>query len=431
MLNPLEVGNMKKTTIMRRLAVVAILCLVSIPMVFAGGAKEAQSDVVTLRLEQFSGSDSTGSGAALREMIAEFEKQNPNIKVELQTIGYDDYFTQLQSKVVGGNAADVFELNYENFVAYASQDVLLQLDGKLGDTSGFNQTALDAFRYNGVQYGVPNSFSNCVMFYNKDLFDKAGLAYPTDDWTWKDAEAAGQKIRALGPNYFGFYRPLTFNEFYKGAAQNGGSLIDASGKKFTIDRPENIAAAQEMAGWQIDSNIMPTEAQMGGMGDWDLFKSGRLGMLVTGIWAFGDFGANCSFPWDITVEPGNTQKACHFFSNAYAVSKTSKHPEEAAKLALFLAGSKEATALRVAAAWELPPVTYPEIIESYLSMTPPDNREAVFTSLDYLVTPPVCTQQAEMSAIIDSYLNQIVYGKMDAASALKACQAELEAKITL
>ena len=64
-------------------------------------------------------------------------------------------------------------------------------------------------------------------------------------------------------------------------------------------------------------------------------------------------------------------------------------------------------------------------------MTPPENREAVFESLDYLVPPPVVVQQAEMSAIIDSYLQQILYGSMSAQEALDACQAELESKISL
>ena len=415
----------------KRILALALILTVVFSGLFAQGSKEATDDVVTLRMEQFSGSDGTGSGDALRAMIAEFEKQNPNIKVELQTIGYDDYFTQLQGKVVGGNAADVFELNYENFVAYASQGALYDVSSLLGDTSGFNKTALEAFNYQGKQYGVPNSFSNCVMFYNKALFDKAGIDYPTNDWTWKDVETASKKIMALGDNIWGFYRPWSFFEFFKGAAQNGGSLMSADGKSFTVNTPENIEAAELMTGWQLDSHIMPTAAEMAGMGDWDLFKSGRLGMLVTGIWAFADFTDNCEFPWDIVIEPGNTQKATHFFSNTYVVASTCEHPEEAAKLATFLAGSKEATTLRVAASWELPPVVYTDVIDSYLKITPPDNREAVFESLDYLVTVPVCVQQAEMSAIIESHLSEIVYGKLSAKDALDACQKELEAKIKL
>ena len=80
------------------LSLALVLVLVLLPA-FSAGTKEAAQGTVTLKLEQFSGSEATLSGEALRGMIAEFEKQNPTIKVELQTIGYDDYFTQLQSKV--------------------------------------------------------------------------------------------------------------------------------------------------------------------------------------------------------------------------------------------------------------------------------------------------------------------------------------------
>lgn len=421
---------MKKLHLKKGLLLSLCIFMVS-GVVFAQGSKEKGDNTTVIKMEQFSATNSNDSGAALNDMIALFEKQNPTIKVELQTIGYNDYFTQLQSKVVGGNAADLFELNYENFVSYASEGVLVPMDDSLGDVSGFNTTALNAFNYNGVQFGIPDSFSNVVLFYNKNLFDRAGIEYPTSSWTWKDIETAGAKIRALGDNIFGFYRPLTFNEFYKGAAQNSSSLMDTDSKKFTINTPTNIKVAQEMASWQNETNIMPTEAQMGGMGDWDLFKSERLGMLVTGIWAFNDFTTNCNFPWDINIEPGNTQKACHFFSNAYVVSSDSKNKVVAIKLAKFLAGSKEAANIRVKAAWELPPVNYPDVLKSYLEITPPNNRQAVFDSLNYLVTPPVVKQQAEMSAIIDKYLSEIVYQKMSAKAALDACQSELEAKISL
>jgi len=391
----------------------------------AAGADEA----VTIRLDQFSGSGA--SEEALKKMIAKFNEQYPNIKVELQSFGYDDYFTQLQSKIVGGSAADVFELNFENFVAYASEDVLLDIGDLIGDTSGFNQTALEAFQYDGKQFGIPNSFSNVVLIYNKDLFDKAGVSYPTDDWTWTDMLEAAKKIRALSADTYGLYRPLSFHEFYKGVKQNGGSLLSADGKNFTVNLPQNVETLEIMSDWVTGSNVMPSDAQMGGMGDWDLFKSGRLGMIVTGIWAFGDFTDNCDFAWDVAVEPGNTAKATHFFSNAYVVNKETANPGAAAALAAFLAGSKEAAQIRVDASWELPPVTYQDVLDSYLKVTPPENREAVFKSLDYLVTPPVVKQQSEMQEIISKHLNNAVSGNVSAKDALDACQAELEQKIKL
>lgn len=391
--------------------------------------KPAAGEEVTIRLDQFSGSGA--SEEALKKMIAKFNEQYPDIKVELQSFGYDDYFTQLQSKIVGGSAADVFELNFENFVAYASEDVLLDVGGLMGDASGFNQTALKAFQYEGKQFGIPNSFSNVVLIYNKDLFDKAGAEYPTDDWTWTEMLEAAKKIRALSQDTYGLYRPVSFHEFYKGVKQNGGSLLSEDGKKFTVNLPQNVETLEIMSGWVKDSNVMPSDAQMGGMGDWDLFKTGRLGMIVTGIWAFSDFTDNCNFAWDVALEPGNTTKATHFFSNAYVVNKETANPEAAAALAAFLAGSKEAAQIRVDASWELPPVTYSDVLDSYLEVTPPENREAVFKSLDYLVTPPVVKQQSEMQEIITKHLNNSISGNVTAKDALDECQAELEQKIKL
>ncbi|MCL2003450.1 MAG: sugar ABC transporter substrate-binding protein [Oscillospiraceae bacterium] len=384
---------------------------------------------ITLRLEQFSGSG--GNEDTLKEMLSKFNVIHPNITVELQTFGYDDYFTQLQTKVVGGNAADVFELNFENFVSYASEGVLLDIGGRIGDTSGFNQTALDAFNYQGRQYGVPNSFSNVVLIYNKDLFDRAGEAYPTSAWTWAEMLAAAKSIRALDSSIFGLYRPISFHEFYKGVRQNGGSLMTDDMRQFTVNLPQNAETLETMIGWVNDSNVMPNDAQMGGMGDWDLFVSGRLGMIVTGIWAFGHYTENCDFAWDIAVEPGNTGKATHFFSNAYVVNNETKHPEAAAALVAFLAGSREATSIRVAASWELPPVTYSDILDAYLAISPPANRSAVFESLNYLCTPPVVKQQSEMQDIIAKHLGNALSGSMSAQDALDACQQELEQKINL
>ena len=391
--------------------------------------KSGAGEAVTIRLDQFSGSGA--SEGALKEMIAKFNEQYPGIKVELQSFGYDDYFTQLQSKIVGGSAADVFELNFENFVAYASEDVLLDIGALMGDTSGFNQTALEAFQYGGKQFGIPNSFSNVVLVYNKDLFDKAGAAYPTDDWTWTEMLEAAKKIRSLSGDTYGLYRPVSFHEFYKGVKQNGGSLLSGDGGKFTVNLPQNVETLEIMSGWVTDSNVMPSDAQMGGMGDWDLFKSGRLGMIITGIWAFSDFTDNCDFAWDVAVEPGNTAKATHFFSNAYVVNKETANPEAAAALAAFLAGSKEAAQIRVDSSWELPPVIYQDVLGSYLKVTPPENREAVFKSLDYLVTPPVVKQQSEMQEIITKHLNNAISGNVTAKDALDDCQAELEQKIKL
>lgn len=372
---------------------------------------------------------SGGNEETLAEMVEAFEAEHPNIKVDVETIGFDDYFTQMQTRVAGGTAPDCYELNIENFAAYANKGLLAEITGV--DVSGLNETTLSAFNVDGKQYGLPESFSNVVLIYNKDLFDQAGVAYPTDDWTQDDVQAAAEKIRALGDDIYGIWQPITYNEFFKVVAQYGGSLLNEDKTAFTINSPENLKAAQVLVDRVLVSNVQPNAVQQGGMGDWDMFMSGRLGMIPTGIWAFQTFTEGCDFAWDIVVEPGSTQKATHFFSNCVVMNPETQHPEEVATWLAWLASSTTSADIRLEAGWDLPALKDLDALSSYLEVTPPDNREAVFKSLDYLVMPPVIEDYALMSDIIGQKLAAAAEGSISVQEALDQAQAECEAQIKL
>lgn len=387
----------------------------------------SSAEPVTITYCNFNSSG--GNEETLAKMVAAFEEEHPNIKVEVETIGYDDYFTQMQTRVAGGTAPDCYELNIENFAAYANKGILAEITGV--DVSGLNETALGAFNVDGKQYGLPESFSNVVLIYNKDLFDQAGVAYPTDDWTQDDLQAAAEKIRALGDDIFGIWQPITYNEFFKVVAQYGGALLNEDKTEFTINSPENLAAATALVDRVLVSNVQPNAVQQGGMGDWDMFMSGRLGMIPTGIWAFQTFTDGCDFEWDIVVEPGSTQKATHFFSNCVVMNPDTKYPTEVATWLAWLASSTTSADIRLEAGWDLPALKDLNALSSYLDITPPDNREAVFESLDYLVMPPVIEDYALMSDIISQKLSAAADGTITVQEALDQAQAECEAQITL
>ncbi|MHA6481109.1 ABC transporter substrate-binding protein [Paenibacillus sp. strain BS8-2] len=391
--------------------------------------KGSEKGNVTIKFANFSGAGD--AAPALEKMKAKFEELNPHIKVEIETIGFGEYFTQMQTRVAAGTAPDAYELNFENFFSYAKKGVLKDLNEFDIDRSVIYEQALNAFQENGVQYGMPASFSNVVLIYNKDLFDKANVSYPTSDWTWKEMDEAAVKIRALGDDIFGISQGVHFFEFFKAVQQNGGSLLNEDGTAFTVDTPENVETLKHMADRINVSNVMASEAQMSGVGDWELFKGERLGMLLTGVWAFPDFVQNVKFNWDIAVEPGNKKKATHFFANGYVINKESKEAQAAFEWVNFMSSSKEAAQIRLDANWELPAVTYPEVQEGYLKITPPDNREAVFESLEYLITPPVIEQFGEMNDILTQHLTKAGQGAVTAEQALADAQRELEEKIKL
>lgn len=371
----------------------------------------------------------------LEKMRQIFETQNPNIKVNIETVGYGDYFVRLMTSVVAGTAPDAFELNFENFAAYAMKGTIQPLEElieKSGfDTSVSDSNALNAFRSGGKQFGLPFSFSNVIVLYNKELFDQAGVDYPTSEWTWTEQLEAAKKIRELDEDIFGIYQPIQFHEFYKIVRQNGGSLLNDAGTEFTVNTPQNLETLQYMVDRVQKYNVMPTEEQLSGMGDWDLFAAGRLGMLVTGSWAFPYMAENCDFEWDIAVEPGKTAKATHFFANGLVINAKTAKAEAAFEWIRFLSASKEASEIRVEAGWELPAVTHPEILALYSAKTPPENKEAIFESLEYLVTPPVIEQFGELEDILGRHLSEARDGFISPEETLEAAQAELKSRIKL
>ncbi|GAB6107794.1 ABC transporter substrate-binding protein [Fusibacter bizertensis] len=401
-------------------------------MILVTGCSSTKSGDGNAEITFMNFSSSGANEAVLKELVDNFMVENPNIKVEIQTYGYDDYFDQLATKVAGGSAPDVFELNIENFRSYAEKGAIIELDSLLKDNnidvSAIHPKAIDAFKVGDKQFGLPTKFSNVVLFYNKDLFDQANIAYPDASWTWAEELEAAKAIRALGDDYFGVFRPIQTHEFYKTVAQNGGSMMNADQTAFTLNSPENIEALQMMIDRRNVSNVTPTDDQMGGMGDWDLFKSGRLGMLVTGIWAFGDFTENADFNWDIVVEPGIKQKATHFFSDAVVVSKASKNEAAAAKFAAYIASSPVVAQKRLDANWDLPVVLTDDVVKQYLSITPPDNKQAVFDSLEYLVMPPSLEKFNAIADDLMKYINEAIAGNMTVKDALDAAQEEISNK---
>ena len=374
--------------------------------------------------------------ATLKSLISDFEAQNPDIKIQYTAIPFDNYFTKLQTDFAAGNPPDVFELNYENFVTFASRGTLAPLTQDMAGSDGvesgtFYDAALKAFAYQGTQYGLPITFSTVVLFYNKDLFDAAGVAYPTSDWTWSDVIAAAKKLTDPSKRVWGIYQPIQFWEFYKVAAQAGGGLEVSPEVK--IDTPANRRALHYLVDKVRTDEVMPTDAQLSGVANEDFFLAGHLGMDVSGIWMFDKFKA-AKFDWDIAVEPGDAQKATHFFANAAAIAQKSAHKEAAWKWVKFLASAQAVGKARIDTSWELPALSVERLkadglMQAYLSKGKPANRQAVFESLKYAVTPPVVADQPKLQDIINQELQAASLGSKTVEQALADAQKRVEALV--
>lgn len=423
---------------MKRLLTVAVVLLIaSAPLLLAAGGGEAgDGDAVSVVYNNFSAGENNAE--TLNAMLDLFAEKYPDIEVENDAMGYGDaYWTQLTTRIAGGNAPDAFESNMENFVPYVTRGVMLPLDeyyrASGADQDVYSQAVLDACSYNGTLYAVPQSFSTVVLVYSKNLFDEAGVAYPTEDWTWDDALSAAKAIADLGDDMWGLFNPIQFWEFYKVVQQNGGSLLSDDGTQFTINSPENLQTLQYMVDRIHKHHVMPTREEQADRTETDMFIEGRLGMWLNGVWAFTELNNRApeGLRWGIEVEPGNTEKATHFFANVSAVSTDSSNPEAAFTLLNFLGSDPGVVDLRLAASWELPTVSDPLLVDRYISQTPPDNKEAVFASLDYVVRPPALKQFNELATLVTTRLESARDGILTPAEALDQAQEEAERTINL
>ncbi|MFF1574559.1 extracellular solute-binding protein [Leifsonia sp. NPDC058292] len=209
---------------------------------FGGGSNNSSGDTKTLTLMVASYSDNTK--AEWQGIIKDFEAKNSDIKVSLDVQSWNDINNVIKTKVQAGKQPDI--LNIDAFAGFASDDLLYPAKDIVSAKTldDFQPAFAKNASIDGTQYGLPFIASARALFYNKDIFAKAGVSGPPK--TWADLEAAAAKIKAAGD--IGYGMPLGSEEaqaetaiWFYGA---GGGYGDAS--KLTIDSPENVEGATEM-----------------------------------------------------------------------------------------------------------------------------------------------------------------------------------------
>lgn len=360
-----------------------------------------------------------GNEAHLATIVDAFEADNPGITVDVTTLPYADHVAALQD-VIGGPAPDVFDVDYDNYGAYEDSGRLARLEDV--DTSAYREPLAEVYAPFGLRYALPSSFSDVVLFYNKDLFDAADLEYPTADWTWQDAQVAADALTDVETGVWGHYQPIGYHAFYKAVAQAGGEFLNVAGSKVKFNSPEGVAAAQWLVG--KSGTTMPTMEQGAGTPDFalNLFTEGKLAMWHSDIGTF-DALADAPFAWDIAVEPGGVRNTSVMYSNAVAVSSGTENFAAAQAFAEHLASSQIMVDVRLEAGWDLPPISDDETLSGFLDRGNPANRQAVFDSLEKVaLVHPTIAEQAPMQDIVTEELTEAAAGLKSVEDALSSAE---------
>ena len=186
---------------------------------------------------------------AMSAIAREFEKENPGIKIKVQVIGWNEYWTKLEASATGGALPDIFWMHSTKFYDYASNNMLLEVDKNIDN--GFKhypEQLVKLYQFEGKQYAVPKDYDTIGVFYNKALFDKAGVPYPDGTWDWAEFLEVAKKLTKDG--VYGFAAPLNVQEgFWNTMYQNDGYVLKDNKSGY------DIQASQEAIQWWVDLSL--------------------------------------------------------------------------------------------------------------------------------------------------------------------------------
>jgi len=374
-------------------------------LTFTGCGPAAQQDGVTAVKVAFWGSPEEID--IITHSIKDWQEAHPNIKIVFQHTPYTGYDSKILTRIAGGAAPDIIATEVDYFVTFATKNVLedltpyAQQDGEFS-SDVFFPTILERFTYNDSLLAIPRDVAPfACVFYNKDLFDEAGIAYPNDDWNWDDLLRTARALTKKDANgrivQYGFYGWAWQNFIYG----NGGALVDdvQNPRSTRIDDPKTIEGLQFYSDLVNLYHVMPTPVALSnlGMGIDLMFASGRLAMFLSGIWETPGL-RNYNFNWDIVMFPKNSQGIRAFGSggSGYAILKSSKHKKEAWEVIKALTGPAGQSQLAERGLAQPSRIDVAEGKAWALNALPPSNKKMLNEAVNYIIFSPFHTRWREV-----------------------------------
>lgn len=338
----------------------------------------------------------------MEQLAAQYEQTHPNVDVSIQVTPFTDYFTKLQTAIAGDGGPDVFWLNAPNLAFYAANDAVLPLSDRIAadgvDMSMYPQSLVELYQREGTQYALPRDFDTVGLWFNKELFDAAGVAYPDADWTWDDLRAAARKLTDPAKGVYGITAWLTDQQgYYNTIAQAGGYVVSPDGTKSGYDDPKTI---EGLRFWTdlIAEGVSPTHQQMVDTEPKQMFQSGKSAMFYGGSWQAVSFKKTDAIANKIDVAPlpagAKDTSIIHGLGNA--INAKTEHPDAAWDFVKFL-GSREAAEAMAASGIVIP--AYQGTQQGWLDAFPNYHLQVFLDEVASATPYPVSENTAKWQAL--------------------------------
>lgn len=303
---------------------------------------------------------------------------------------WETYWTKLQTQFASDDAPDVFLMDsafyMKSFAKKNAVEDLTPFASKL-DKSAFYDGLFDVHSLDGKLYAVPRDMNSIILFYNKTLFDQAGLQVPDGTWTWDQALEAAKKLtidengKTAGQDGFDPKRIKQYGLFLNNTGvdsviepliwQKGGKLFNDNYTETTIDSPQSKQVLEFMHDLIWKYHVMPTDETTANLGT--PFATGKVAMAFDGSWMLSTYNQTQGFEWDVALPPIFDKQAIAVQSVGNSMSTKSKHKEQAWELIEYLSG-EEAQKMMASEGASIPALK--KIAESDFLQGKPDHKKA-------------------------------------------------------
>lgn len=376
---------------------------------------------------------------AYKTSFAEFEKQNPGIKVDVQVVPWADYWTKLPTDISAGTAADIYWTNTSNFGLYADNNQLLPIE----DDPGFVRSVVSLYTRSGKLWGVPQLWDSIALFYNKDLVAKAGVDPSQLIWDPTGAAdtflPAARKLTIDGsgktadqPGFnAGSTKQFGFNAAYDSQAilwdfvgSNGGTWQNGDAFNFA-EQPKTAQAVQYVVDLINKDHVAPSAADTNTNGDktLQLFTQGKLALFQSGPYNLKNIQDGAKFTWGLApLLKGPAGRVSVVHGVAAVASAKTKHKDATVKVLKWI-GSAQGIRPIAEGGYAFPGVTaaQPAFVE-YWKKLGVDVQPFIDASTGTTFPAPVGPRVGAGGTASGPILQQVFLGQLDVAGGLKRAQ---------
>ncbi len=387
-----------------RIMVVLLCGLIVVP---GCGKAPQQSQGTLIKVAYWGGPEEI---AIIQRLIADWEQHHPGIRVHLEHTPFSAYVSRLLTRMAGDVAPDIMAVEVNLFPTLWAKGAFLSLQPFIDHDTSFDVHAffpevISRFTVNNQVYAIPRDTAPfACVYYNKKLFDEAGIAYPTDEWSWDDLLRISKQLTTVDDGRttrYGFYAWAWQNFIYG----NGGKLVDdlRNPTRCLLGEPKAVEGLQFYADLMNKDQVAPTPVALGNlaMGAQQLFMTQRVAMFSSGYWEVPILRQITDFGWDVAMFPKGPRGTRGFGTGGtgYCILKSSKHPDLAWEVLKALTGEDGQVQLAQTGLTQPANRKVAEGPAFAQDPAPPANKAMLNRALKYTVYDPFIPEWREISEL--------------------------------